>query len=41
VTATPTVFLVDRDGLLVAKALGTREWTDAKARALLANLVGS
>ena len=41
VTATPTVFLVDRDGLLVAKALGTREWTDAKGRALLANLVGS
>jgi peroxiredoxin len=41
VTATPTVFLVDRDGLLVAKALGTRAWTDATGRALLANLVGS
>ena len=41
VTVTPTVFLVDRDGLLVAKALGTRPWTDAKGRALLGNLVGS
>jgi peroxiredoxin len=41
VTATPTVFLVDRDGLLVAKALGTTPWTQEKGRALLATLVGS
>jgi peroxiredoxin len=40
VTATPTVFLVDRDGLLVAKALGTKPWTGEDGRALLAHLVG-
>jgi len=40
VTATPTVFLVDGDGRLVAKALGTRPWTGEHGRALLAHLVG-
>jgi len=35
ITATPTVFLVGRDGKLVAKALGTKAWTSAPGRALL------
>ena len=35
VTATPTVFLVGRDGKLVAKALGTKPWTSEQGRALL------
>lgn len=39
VTATPTVFLVGRDGKLVAKALGTKPWTGDKGRALLALLL--
>jgi peroxiredoxin len=40
VTATPTVFLVSRDGKLVAKALGTKAWTSDKGRALLDRLTG-
>jgi peroxiredoxin len=32
---TPTVFLVDRQGRLVGKAIGTRQWTGDKGRALL------
>jgi peroxiredoxin len=39
VTATPTVFLVGRDGKLVAKALGTKPWTSAPGRALLRHLL--
>lgn len=39
VTATPTVFLVGRDGKLVAKALGTKAWTSEPGRALLSHLV--
>jgi hypothetical protein len=35
ITATPTVFLVGRDGKLVAKALGTKDWTSPSGRALL------
>ena len=35
VTATPTVYLVGRDGKLVAKALGTKSWMSTKGRALL------
>jgi peroxiredoxin len=35
VTATPTVFLVGRDGKLIAKALGTKEWTSERGHALL------
>jgi hypothetical protein len=34
VTATPTVFLVGRDGKLIAKALGTKEWTSERGHAL-------
>ena len=32
---TPTVFLVDREGRLVGKAIGTRQWTGEQGRALL------
>jgi hypothetical protein len=35
VSATPTVYLVGRDGKLVAKALGTKEWASPQGRALL------
>jgi peroxiredoxin len=38
VTATPTAFLVSRDGRLIAKALGTKPWMEPTARALLAAL---
>jgi hypothetical protein len=41
VTVTPTVFLVGRDGALVAKALGTRAWTSPPGRALLRALTAS
>jgi hypothetical protein len=40
VTVTPTAFLIDRDGRLVAKAIGSKPWTGATARGLLAALVG-
>jgi AhpC/TSA family protein len=39
ITATPTVYLVGRDGKLVAKALGTKEWTSPPGRALLQHLL--
>ena len=39
ITATPTVFLIGRDGKLVAKALGTKEWSSPPARALLQQLL--
>ena len=39
ITATPTVFLIGRDGKLVAKALGTKTWTSTHGRALLQRLV--
>ena len=39
VTATPTVYLIGRDGKLVAKALGTKPWTSDPGRALLSHLV--
>jgi peroxiredoxin len=35
ITATPTVFLIARDGRLVAKALGTKAWTSEPGRAVL------
>lgn len=41
VTATPTVFVLGKDGKLVGKALGTKGWTSDRGRALLARLVGS
>jgi AhpC/TSA family protein len=39
ITATPTVYLVGRDGKLVAKALGTKDWTSPQGRALLQMLL--
>ena len=41
VTATPTVFLLGKDGKLVGKALGTKSWTSDAGRALLTRLAGS
>ena len=40
ITATPTVFLIGRDGRFVAKAIGTKEWTSEHGRALLQRLLG-
>ena len=34
VTATPTAVLLDREGRVVGRAVGTRPWTDARARRL-------
>lgn len=39
VTGTPTVVVIGRDGKLVARALGTKEWTGPTGRALLQALV--
>lgn len=41
VTATPTVFLVGRDGRIVGKALGTKAWNSDTGRALLTALTRS
>ena len=41
VTATPTVYVLSRDGKLVGKALGTKSWTSDRGHALLTRLVGS
>lgn len=41
VTATPTVFVVDRDGRVLGKALGTKPWTSETGRALLQALTRS
>jgi hypothetical protein len=35
----PTIYLVDRQGRLVGRALGARSWADPKARALLLALL--
>ena len=39
VTATPTVFVIGRDGTMVAKALGTKDWTGPRGRAFLEALL--
>ena len=39
VTATPTVYLVGRDGKLVAKAIGVKQWTSPRGRAFLEALL--
>ncbi len=41
VTGTPTAVLVDRSGTLVGRAVGTRDWTGAKGRALVAALLAA
>lgn len=39
VTSTPTVFVVGRDGSLVGKAFGTKDWAGPVGRALLQALL--
>lgn len=41
VSSTPTTFLVDRQGRVVGKAIGTKPWTSPAGRALLAALLAS
>jgi peroxiredoxin len=41
VTATPTVFVLSREGKLVGKALGTKSWNSERGHALLGRLVDS
>ena len=41
VTATPTVFVLSREGKVVGKALGNKAWTSERGHALLARLTGS
>ena len=36
---TPTVFLIDRDGRLVAKSVGVKAWTGDKGQAVLRALI--
>ncbi|MBI3637524.1 MAG: TlpA family protein disulfide reductase [Candidatus Rokubacteria bacterium] len=40
VTATPTAFVLGRDRRVVGKAIGTKEWTSERGRALLGALLG-
>jgi peroxiredoxin len=39
ITATPAVFLIGRDGKLIARAHGTKAWTSEPGRALLQHLL--
>ena len=39
ITATPSVFLVDRDGRLAARAVGTRPWTEPEGRVVIEALL--
>jgi alkyl hydroperoxide reductase subunit AhpC len=39
ITATPAVFVVGRDGKMVAKAVGTKDWTGPRGRAFLEALL--
>jgi redoxin len=39
VHATPTVFLIARDGTIVGRAIGSRSWTGPDARALFQALL--
>ncbi len=41
VTATPTAVLIGRDGKMVARAIGTREWNSGAGRRLLDALVAA
>jgi peroxiredoxin len=40
VTATPTTILIDREGKMLARAVGTRPWTGERGRALWDLLLG-
>jgi peroxiredoxin len=39
VTATPAMFVIDREGRLVARGIGTRPWTSPEGRALIEALL--
>ena len=39
ITATPSAFLVDRDGRVVARAIGARPWTEPEGRAVIEALL--
>jgi len=41
VRATPTVFIVDRQGRLIGKTSGTKPWTSPAGRALFTALLAS
>jgi peroxiredoxin len=41
VQSTPTVFLIDRNGRVVGKSVGTKPWTSPPGRALLSALLAS
>jgi hypothetical protein len=41
ITSTPTVFLIDRRGRLVGRAVGTKPWTSPQGRSLLRALLAS
>ncbi len=41
VQATPTVYLIGRDGMLLGRAIGPRPWTESPGRALLTALLRS
>ena len=41
VRSTPTVFIVDRQGRLIGKTVGTKPWTSPAGRALFAALLAS
>jgi peroxiredoxin len=39
VIATPTVFLIDREGRLLARSIGPRDWASPAGKALIAGLL--
>ncbi len=41
VIATPTVFLIDREGRLVGRVVGPRDWRSPAGRALIAGLLAT
>jgi peroxiredoxin len=41
VTSLPTTYVLDREGRLVTVEIGSRDWTTAEARALIASLLDS
>jgi len=41
IRGTPTRYLIDREGKIVAGSIGPRDWDSAEARTLIATLLGS
>lgn len=41
VRGTPTRFLIDRQGKMIAGSVGPRDWASEEAQRLIANLVGA